>query len=56
MNTLYLLIVTHPLSPFHRPFTIPQALRQGGRPQMQEENIEEEEDEKVGCIEINCTV
>lgn len=23
---------------------------------MQEENIEEEEDEKVGCIEMDCTV
>uniref|UniRef100_A0A8C7CQ94 Activating signal cointegrator 1 complex subunit 2 n=1 Tax=Oncorhynchus kisutch TaxID=8019 RepID=A0A8C7CQ94_ONCKI len=33
-----------------RPFTIPQVLRQGGRPQMQEENIEEEEDEKEDAV------
>uniref|UniRef100_A0A673XIK3 Activating signal cointegrator 1 complex subunit 2 n=1 Tax=Salmo trutta TaxID=8032 RepID=A0A673XIK3_SALTR len=33
-----------------RPFTVPQVLRQGGRPQMQEENVEEEEDEKEGAV------
>uniref|UniRef100_A0A4W5KUB5 Activating signal cointegrator 1 complex subunit 2 n=1 Tax=Hucho hucho TaxID=62062 RepID=A0A4W5KUB5_9TELE len=33
-----------------RPFTVPQVLRQGGRPQIQEENVEEEEDEKDSAV------